>query len=78
MPYLEKYVMYYEVPKTIFCKGLSSIKNICLLNCETVGLDWTMNIPVRTIVGEKDITRQFRPMFNCTSSKNIEKKLKNY
>ena len=77
MPYLEKICnAINEVPKTIFCKGaFSSIKNICLLNCETVGLDWTMNIPeVRTIVGEKKTLQgNLDPCLLYASSKNIEK-----
>ena len=64
-----------EVPKTIFCKGAyGSLEEICSLNCETVGLDWTMNIQgVRSIVGEKKTLQgNLDPCLLYASSKNIE------
>jgi len=64
-----------EVPKTIFCKGAyASLEEICSLNCETVGLDWTMNIQdVRSIVGEKKTLQgNLDPCLLYASSKNIE------
>lgn len=43
-----------EVPLTIFSKGaITSIPSIAKLKCNTVGLDWNMDIvPARNIVGE--------------------------
>ncbi len=44
-----------EVPLTLFSKGaISSIGEVAALNCNTVGLDWNMNMAdVRELVGEK-------------------------
>jgi uroporphyrinogen decarboxylase len=43
-----------EVPLTIFSKGaITSVSAIAKLNCNTVGLDWNMDIPtIRKDVGE--------------------------
>lgn len=43
-----------EVPLTIFSKGaITSVQAIAKLNCNTVGLDWNMDIPeIRNEIGE--------------------------
>ncbi len=43
-----------EVPLTIFSKGaITSVNAIAKLNCNTVGLDWNMDIPeIRKAIGE--------------------------
>lgn len=43
-----------EVPLTIFSKGaITSVNSIAKLNCNTVGLDWNMDIPeIRKAIGE--------------------------
>ena len=44
-----------EVPVTLFSKGAyNSVNEVAALNCNTVGLDWNMNIKeIRESVGEK-------------------------
>jgi uroporphyrinogen decarboxylase len=43
-----------EVPITIFSKGaITSVPAIARLNCNTVGLDWNMDVPeIRNFIGE--------------------------
>jgi uroporphyrinogen decarboxylase len=56
MPYLKQIAdAIQEVPLTIFSKGaLSSLEDIANLDCNTVGLDWNMDIPAfRNVIGEK-------------------------
>ena len=56
MPYLKQIAdAIQDVPLTIFSKGaMSSLEDIANLDCNTVGLDWNMDIPdFRKIIGEK-------------------------
>jgi len=56
MPYLKQIAdAIQDVPLTIFSKGaLSSLEAISLLDCNTVGLDWNMDIPdFRNVIGDK-------------------------
>lgn len=56
MPYLKQIAdAIQEVPLTIFSKGaMSSLEDIANLDCNTVGLDWNMDIPdFRKVIGEK-------------------------
>lgn len=65
-----------EVPVTVFSKGaVSSLKDICELNFNTVGLDWNMNIKlVRDIIGEnKTIQGNLDPCALYGSHAEIEK-----
>ncbi len=78
MPYLRQITneLKNTVPLTIFSKGaISSMNEICNLNCNTVGLDWTMNISeTRKIVGEtKTIQGNLDPCVLYSSSRNIVK-----
>ena len=55
MPYLKQIAdAIQEAPLTIFSKGaLSSLGDIANLNCNTVGLDWNMDISdFRSVIGE--------------------------
>jgi len=64
-----------EVPVTVFSKGaISSLDEICNLNCNTVGLDWNMNVPkVRQIIGEsKTIQGNLDPCALYASHSEIE------
>jgi uroporphyrinogen decarboxylase len=54
LPYLDRIASSInEVPVTLFSKGaITSIKAISELDCNTVGLDWNMDIPqMRELVG---------------------------
>ncbi len=56
MPYLKQIAdAIQDVPLTIFSKGaMSSLEDIANLDCNTVGLDWNMDIPdFRKVIGEK-------------------------
>ena len=56
MPYLKQIAdAIQEVPLTIFSKGaMSSLEDIANLDCNTVGLDWNMDIPeFRKVIGDK-------------------------
>ncbi len=56
MPYLKQIAdAIQEVPLTIFSKGaLSSLEDIANLACNTVGLDWNMDISdFRNVIGDK-------------------------
>lgn len=56
MPYLKQIADAIQgVPLTIFSKGaLSSLEDIANLACNTVGLDWNMDIPdFRKVIGDK-------------------------
>jgi uroporphyrinogen decarboxylase len=56
MPYIRKIAnaINQEIPLTIFSKGaLTSLESIAQTNCNTVGLDWNMDIPAfRNSIGE--------------------------
>ena len=65
-----------EVPLTIFAKGAyNSIREISAMNCNTIGLDWNMNInEVRGIVREsKTIQGNLDPCVLYSSHSEIEK-----
>ncbi|MBI2257761.1 MAG: uroporphyrinogen decarboxylase [Flavobacteriia bacterium] len=68
-----------EVPLTLFCKGAySSIEQIAQLNCNTIGLDWNMDIQeVRNIVGEsRTIQGNLDPCVLYAENKMIENETK--
>jgi uroporphyrinogen decarboxylase len=56
MPYIRKIAdaINQEVPLTIFSKGaITSLESIAATKCNTVGMDWNMDIPAfRNIIGE--------------------------
>ena len=56
MKYIEKIAeaLDQQVPLTVFSKGaITSVGAVAKLNCNTVGLDWNMDIPeVRKEIGE--------------------------
>ena len=65
-----------EVPLTIFAKGAyNSIREISAMNCNTIGVDWNMNInEVRGIIGEsKTIQGNLDPCVLYSSHSEIEK-----
>jgi uroporphyrinogen decarboxylase len=65
-----------EVPVTVFSKGaISSLDDICKLDCNTIGLDWNMNISnVRKIVGEtKTLQGNLDPCALYASHSEVEK-----
>lgn len=54
LPYLAQIAeAIHDVPVTLFSKGaITSIPSIAKLNCNTVGLDWNMDVPeMRTLIG---------------------------
>jgi uroporphyrinogen decarboxylase len=64
-----------EVPVTIFSKGaISSLNEICKLDCNTIGLDWNMNIEkVRDFVGDsKTIQGNLDPCALYASHSEVE------
>jgi uroporphyrinogen decarboxylase len=76
IPYLEKISnSITEVPITIFSKGaISSLPDLAKLNCNTLGLDWNMEISdVRELVGEsKTLQGNLDPCVLYADHKNIE------
>jgi len=65
-----------EVPLTIFAKGAyNSIREMSAMNCNTIGVDWNMNInEVRGIIGEsKTIQGNLDPCVLYSSHSEIEK-----
>jgi uroporphyrinogen decarboxylase len=76
IPYLEKISnSITEVPITIFSKGaISSLPDLAKLNCNTLGLDWNMEIAdVRELVGEsKTLQGNLDPCVLYADHKNIE------
>lgn len=66
-----------EVPVTLFSKGAyNSMKEISLLNCNTVGLDWNMRMDeVREMVGDsRTLQGNFDPCALYGSHASIEKR----
>ena len=64
-----------EVPVTIFSKGaITSIPAIAKLDCNTVGLDWNMDIPeMRTKIGDnRTIQGNLDPCVLYSSHENVE------
>ncbi len=64
-----------EVPVTIFSKGaISSIESIAKLNCNTVGLDWNMDIvKIREQIGEsRTLQGNLDPCALYASHNNVE------
>ena len=64
-----------EVPVTLFAKGAyTSLKDMVNSNCETIGLDWNMNImEARDIVGEKKTLQgNLDPCVLYASHKDVE------
>ena len=76
IPYLEKICnSISEVPVTIFSKGaISSLPDLANLNCNTLGLDWNMEIEeVRKLVGEsKTLQGNMDPCLLYADHKSIE------
>ncbi len=69
----------YEVPLTLFAKGAySSVRNLAELKCNTIGLDWNMNIQEnRRLVGEnKTLQGNLDPCALYASHENIETETK--
>jgi len=82
IPYLNEISreMKNSVPLTFFSKGANaSLPELCNLNCNTIGLDWTMNIKnVREIVGEnRTLQGNLDPCVLYASKKNIIKETEN-
>jgi uroporphyrinogen decarboxylase len=78
MPYLRKIAdsIDQKVPLTIFSKGaITSLEAISKTNCNTVGLDWNMDIPeFRKIIGEnKTIQGNLDPCALYSSHSEVEK-----
>jgi uroporphyrinogen decarboxylase len=64
-----------DVPVTVFSKGaISSLNEICELDCNTIGLDWNMNIEnVRSCLGEsKTIQGNLDPCALYASHSDVE------
>lgn len=76
IPYLEKICnSISEAPVTIFSKGaISSLPELANLNCNTLGLDWNMEIEeVRKLVGEsKTLQGNMDPCLLYAEHKSIE------
>ena len=76
IPYLEKICnSISEAPVTIFSKGaISSLPDLANLNCNTLGLDWNMEIEeVRKLVGEsKTLQGNMDPCLLYAEHKSIE------
>jgi len=81
LKYINKIVKSIDsVPVTVFSKGAyGSLPSIASLNCNTIGLDWNMNINhVRDIVGEnKTLQGNLDPCALYASHEEIEKMTKN-
>ncbi|MFM7661939.1 MAG: uroporphyrinogen decarboxylase family protein, partial [Bacteroidota bacterium] len=76
LPYLERICnAIKETPITIFSKGaISSLPDLAKLNCNTLGLDWNMEIEkVREMVGEsKTLQGNLDPCALYSDHKRIE------
>lgn len=76
IPYLERICdAIYETPVTIFSKGaISSLPDLAKLKCNTLGLDWNMEIDeVRKLVGEtKSIQGNLDPCALYSNHNRIE------
>jgi uroporphyrinogen decarboxylase len=76
IPYLERICNSIKnVPITVFSKGaISSLPDLAKLNCNTLGLDWNMEIEeVRKLVGEsKTIQGNLDPCVLYASHESIE------
>lgn len=69
-----------EVPLTIFSKGaITSVNAIAKLNCNTVGLDWNMDIPgIRKSIGEtRTLQGNLDPCALYSSHSEVEMLTKN-
>lgn len=69
-----------EVPVTLFAKGANaSLHDIAQLDCNTVGLDWTMNpVELRKLVGEsRTFQGNLDPCALYASHKDVENLTKN-
>lgn len=76
LPYLKQIAAAInDVPVTLFSKGaITSIPAIAVLDCNTVGLDWNMDMPtMRALVGDnKTLQGNLDPCALYGSDKNIE------
>jgi uroporphyrinogen decarboxylase len=76
VPYLERICnAITETPVTIFSKGaISSLPDLAKLNCNTLGLDWNMEIAdIRELIGEsKTLQGNLDPCVLYSDHKNIE------
>jgi uroporphyrinogen decarboxylase len=66
-----------EVPITIFSKGaITSVPAIARLNCNTVGLDWNMDVSeIRNFIGEsRTIQGNLDPCALYSSHSEVEKR----
>lgn len=81
LPYLKQIVdAINDVPVTLFSKGAyMSLKNIADLNCNTVGLDWNMDVAeIRKHVGEsKTLQGNLDPCALYAPHNEVEKMTKN-
>ena len=77
MPYIKQICdAITEVPMTIFAKGAYfAMPKLAQLNCEVLGLDWTMNpAEMRTVVGKtKQLQGNLDPCLLYADRKTIEK-----
>jgi uroporphyrinogen decarboxylase len=67
---------YPEIPLTLFSKGaIASLEEISKLNCNTVGLDWNMDVDkIRNLVGEtRTLQGNLDPCVLYAGDKEIEK-----
>jgi uroporphyrinogen decarboxylase len=80
LPYLERICnSISDTPITIFSKGaISSLPDLAELNCNTLGLDWNMEIEkVRDLVGEtKTLQGNLDPCVLYASHESIEEQTK--
>jgi uroporphyrinogen decarboxylase len=68
-----------EIPLTLFSKGaISSLEEICKLNCNTIGLDWNMDVEkIRNTIGEsRTLQGNLDPCVLYAEHKEIEKETK--
>ncbi|MBC9813128.1 uroporphyrinogen decarboxylase [Crocinitomicaceae bacterium CZZ-1] len=76
LPYLQQIVdAITDVPVTLFSKGAyTSLQNIADLNCNTVGLDWNMDVKdIRVHVGEnRTLQGNLDPCVLYASHKDVE------
>ncbi|WP_051203653.1 uroporphyrinogen decarboxylase [Hugenholtzia roseola] len=76
LPYLQKICQAIpQVPKTIFAKGaVAARQDIAHLDCQVVGLDWTMPIAEsRALAGEKTLQGNLDPCALYASFAEVEK-----
>lgn len=82
LPYLQQITdaLKNDVPVTLFSKGAyTSLKDIANLNCNTVGLDWNMDVQdIRSHVGEtRTLQGNLDPCVLYAPHKEVEKLTKN-